>query len=170
MASLKLLCACKVSEKTGIEELDVLLDEVRDFASAGKDGTVQGIFFVHSDFVQRFLGWKLFRNEQAEFYLNKQGKICGLWKRDKNEEFGSQTTYFNGKKHGLEVIRRHSSGYWRIETQWKNGKKNGKSAEYGYKNIAHRIETYKDDVLKEIQVFCEHTGKLLLRKKCEKPL
>ncbi|AEA06924.1 hypothetical protein LAU_0069 [Lausannevirus] len=172
--SLKLLCACKVSEKTGVEELDSLLNEIQDFASTGKDGTIQGTFLVHSEFVQKYLGWKPFRNGDSEFHLNKNGQVCGLLRGDRyGKLFGSETMYFNGKKHGLEIIRSCGSQYGRTETYWRNGKKHGKSVQYGYTNYILREETYKDDVLDgEIQIFCEYTNRLLLKIKYKdgKPL
>lgn len=165
MMSLKLLCAIRVSEKTGVQELDEIFDEIQDFAASGKDGTIQGTFFVPSVFVQKYLGWKPFRNGDSKFYLNKEGQVCGLLKGDKyGRTFGKETMYFNGKKHGLEIIRSCGSVYGRTETHWRNGKKHGKSTEYGYTNKMIREETYKDDLLDgEIRVFHEYNGDLLLR-------
>nr|QZX43627.1 MORN repeat-containing protein [Marseillevirus sp.] len=165
MLSLKLLCAVHVSEKTGVQELDEIFDEIQDFAAAGKDGTIQGTFFVHSVFVQKYLGWKPFQNGDSKFYLNKEGQVCGLLRGDRcGGTFGKETMYLNGKKHGLEIIRRCSSFYGRTETHWRNGKKHGKSTEYGYANNILRDETYKDDLLDgEFRVFHEYTGDLLLR-------
>nr|WQM87099.1 MORN repeat-containing protein [Marseillevirus cajuinensis] len=143
MASLKVSCACLVLSKTDVEELDELLEEIKNFASSGKDGYIQGTFYIHSSFVQRYLGWKPFKNGGSEFYLNREGKICGLLKGNEYKGvFGSETMYFDGKKHGLEILRK----YWsdeRVEIQWKNGR----CVEFSFRNKVSRVEHYKENLL-----------------------
>lgn len=75
MASLKVLCACLVLSKTGVEELDESQEEIKNFASPGKDGYIQGTFYIHSSFVQRYLGRTRDKNLQRKSVLF--WKVCG---------------------------------------------------------------------------------------------
>lgn len=66
--------------------------------------------------------------------------------------------YFEGKKHGLEIVRK-SFGVERTETQWREGK----NTEFNGENKVVRIERYEHGVMRELEIWCEREEKILTK-------
>lgn len=140
MASLKLLCASKVSEKTGISDLDEYVSRLSDFVQRGEDGVFDGIFVRYNDLVRFLFGWRYFEYQDERFFLDSDDIVCGPYKEMCGDIVLLQSFYRNGELDGFETIR-NSSGVKKRQTFWLNGKKHGIETEwYNDGSLASKTE------------------------------
>ncbi|AEA06928.1 hypothetical protein LAU_0074 [Lausannevirus] len=145
MASLKILCASKVSQKTGISELDEYVAELAAFVKRGEDGIFNGEFVNYEVLVRLLFGWDYHEFYEERFFLNSEYALCGPYKEMRGEVAILESFYKDGKLDGFEITR-GSSGVKKKQTFWADGKKHGVETEwYNDGSLASKTE-YKNGV------------------------
>nr|WQM87028.1 putative MORN repeat-containing protein [Marseillevirus cajuinensis] len=147
MASLKFLAALKVSENTGISELDNYVSDVRSFVCGDSQKVPPGILDYHT-YSMCVLGNKFFTNSDNTFFLNKKHLLDGpsdTWDRG---ALVSRIWYKNGERHGVETK------WWcpktkRTECRWKEGKRVGDHKKWNRSGWLSEVETYSEQGILE---------------------
>ncbi|AQM73371.1 MORN repeat-containing protein [Noumeavirus] len=140
MASLKLLCASKVSEKTGISELDEYVSRLSDFVQRGEDGIFDGIFVRYNVLARFLFGWRYFEYRDERFFLDSDDNLCGPYKEICGDVVLLQSFYRNRQLDGPQIIR-SPSGVKKRQIFWVNGKKHGIETEwYNDGSLASKTE------------------------------
>ncbi|AHA46197.1 hypothetical protein ISTM_299 [Insectomime virus] len=145
MASLKILCATKVCEKSGIVELDDYVKELSEFIRKGEDGIFDSMKVNYADFVRILFGWKHFTENSCSFFLDKEENLCGKMTEYSGKSVLREAWYINGKKEGLEITR-YTNGEKFTETHWVNDKKNGVETEWHRDGTLAFQTDFKDDL------------------------